>query len=463
MSYQNKLIGVLVIALLPYIILICFCHPSGDDFSYAFLGTKKDLYSALLDEYNLWNGRYTSNVFVLKNPLIFKDSWIWWYRFSIVGLLLFGLLSSYLFFRYFLNDSTSRSSIIFISLLFLLINLFQMPILSEGTYWYTGVVTYQLANSFTLLYLIGLHRFLVIRHGFLKFLTFIGLCLSILLIAGFNEVIMLLMLVFHGLLLVIHFQLNTINRFWFIGLFLASFFGFCIVYFAPGNKLREDYFIGESHLLGHSLFYTGLQIIRFCFVWLSSGVLILLSLVYLSVHRKLLISNKLFRNQFYINKWISLVALGAVLFIAIFPAYWSTGILGQHRTVNTAYFYFILLWFVNLSLWCNTPFFQKISVSDTLSKYSLLASIIIITFTYNSYTSWKDIYTSEASKFDKSLIKRYEILDTIPKSSFQLQQLPALKNKPASIFLYDINNDPHYFPNTCYKFYWKLNAYIISK
>lgn len=463
MSYQNKLIGVLLVALLPYLILIGFCHPSGDDFSYAFLGTKQDLYPALLDEYNLWNGRYTSNVFVLKNPLILKDSWIYWYRFSIAGILLFGLLSAYLFFKYFLKESTSRIWIIFISLLFLLLNLFQMPILSEGTYWYTGVVTYQLANSFTLLYLIGLHRFSVMRLGFSKIFTFIGLCISIVLIQGFNEVIMLLMFVFHGFLLALHFQKNTINRFWFIGFFLFSFLGFCIVYFAPGNKLREAYFIGQSHRLGHSLLYTFLQILRFGFDWLSSGVLILLSLVYLSVHKYLSISCELFRNQFYINKWVSLIALFSVLFIAIFPAYWSTGILGQHRTVNTAYFYFILLWFINLSLWYNTRFIQKILVSSATKKYSLIASIIIILFTDNSYNCWKDIFTFEASFFDKSLIKRYEILDEIPTSTFQLQQIPALKNKPSSIFIYDITNDPHYFPNTCYKFYWKLNAFIIAK
>ena len=72
MSYQNKLIGVLFLCLLPYLILFFYCHPSGDDFSYAVLGTNQDLFSALIDEYNLWNGRFFSNFFVLKSPLEFE-------------------------------------------------------------------------------------------------------------------------------------------------------------------------------------------------------------------------------------------------------------------------------------------------------------------------------------------------------------------------------------------------------
>ncbi len=463
MSYRNKLVGLLLVGITPFLILICFCHPSGDDFSYAVLGTKQDLLPALLDEYKLWNGRFTSNIFALKNPLIYPNSWIWLYRISIFVILSFGFITAYFFFLYFLKQTVSKGWIFFISLLFLLLNLFQMPILSEGTYWYTGVVTYQLANSFTLLYLIALQFFSIRQNGIYKLLAFIGLCVSIIVISGFNEVIMLFMLVFHALILFIQFQRKTENKNWFLGLFLASIVSFCLVYFAPGNKVREAYFIGESHRFVHSLFYTFLQIFRFGFDWLSSGVLILLSLVYLPFHKLLIQKSDLVRNQFYINKWISLIALATVLFLAIFPAYWSTGIMGQHRTVNTAYFYFILLWFINLSIWSNTQFIQKIIVSEALRKYALVFTIIIITFTDNSFTAWKDIFTSDAFNYDKFLKKRYEQLDAIQKNTYQLQQIPALIDKPASIFIYDITKDPHYFPNTSYKSYWKIKAFIVAK
>lgn len=463
MSYQNKLIGVLCLVLLPYFILIGFCHPSGDDFSYAVLGAKQDLFSALLDEYKLWNGRFTSNVFVLKNPLVYKNSWLSIYRFSIAGILLFGLFSSFLFFYYFLKEFITTSWIIVITLLFLVLNLFQMPNLSEGTYWYTGLVTYQLANSFTLLYFVGLHQFTKIKISLTRLLSFICLCVSIILIAGFNEIIMLIMLVFHFLIAALHFQRKSTSGLWFFGFFLASLLGFLIVYFAPGNKIREAYFIGESHRLGHSLVYTLLQIIRFVIDWLSSGVLVLLSLIYLFLLKRFQPIYKIFQNQFYMNKWISLIALFLVVFLAIFPAYWSTGIMGQHRTVNTAYFFFILLWFVNLSLWSETSLFQKLQISSKLKNYAVSASFLILAFTNNSFTAWKDLLTKDAIMFDRALKERYHRLNTIPVQGIQIQGIEPLIIKPRSLFIYDITNDPNYFPNTCYKSYWKLKGYIIAK
>ena len=99
MSYQNKLIGVLILCLLPYFLLFAYCHPSGDDFSYAILGSKQGLFPALIDEYNLWNGRYFSNVFVLKNPLIFRNSWLSIYRISLFGIFLSTIISIFCFLK----------------------------------------------------------------------------------------------------------------------------------------------------------------------------------------------------------------------------------------------------------------------------------------------------------------------------------------------------------------------------
>jgi len=65
--------------------------------------------------------------------------------------------------------------------------------------------------------------------------------------------------------------------------------------------------------------------------------------------------------------------------------------------------------------------------------------------------------------YDLALKQRYNRLNAIPKSVNQLQELSELAIKPRSIFIYDITKDPKYFPNTCYKSYWKLKSYIISK
>ena len=274
---------------------------------------------------------------------------------------------------------------------------------------------------------------------------------------------MLLLVIFHMICVWIQLKYKLLNYRWFIGLFIASIIGFCIVYFAPGNKIREAYFIGESHRFLYSLVHTCLQIIRFIFEWFSSGVLILLSLVYLAIYPY--IEKQVFAiiNFLHLNKWISLCSLLGVLFISIFPAYWSTGMMGQHRTVNSAYFYFLFLWFINLTLWRNTKFIQKIIVNKRIINYSLIAVIVLLGCSNNSYYVWKDLFTQNASSFDKEMNKRYELLNNFSKQSDALRYLPVLTSKPSSIYVYDIRKDPKYFPNTCYKSYWKLNSYIVGK
>jgi hypothetical protein len=81
MFYLNKLFttfkkdnsiifgGIIFLLCIPFLYLTFFIHPSGDDYTYAFLELKSSFYKAYLDEYFLWNGRFISNLFVLKNPL----------------------------------------------------------------------------------------------------------------------------------------------------------------------------------------------------------------------------------------------------------------------------------------------------------------------------------------------------------------------------------------------------------
>jgi hypothetical protein len=463
MSYQNKLIGVLFLCLLPYLILFAYCHPSGDDFSYAILGSNQGLLPALIDEYNLWNGRFFSNIFVLKNPLIFRDSWLLVYRMSLFGFFVFTILSVFNFFHYFLQKIINRRLILIITLFFMLLNLFQMPILSEGTYWYTGVVTYQLANCFTLFYFIGLYRFSSMKIGWQKTLAFFILCISIILLAGFNEVEMLLLVALHMLILFIQWKNKLSNKSWFLGFLISSIFAFCIVYFAPGNKVREAYFIDESHRFIYSMFQTSLQMIRFTFYWIFSGVIILVSLTYLSFNQYVDSIYKLLSVHFFINRWIALCALFGVLFLAIFPAYWSTGIMGQHRTVNMAYFYFIILWFINITLWRDSILKLKFISNFSFKKYALILSIILVSFTNNSFSAWKDLLSQDVVSFNNQLNSRYLLLDSMDVKNTKIEVLPVLTKKPKSIFIYDISSDPKYFPNTCYKTYWNLKAFIIAK
>lgn len=454
----------LVFLCLPYLLLFTYIHPAGDDFTYAFLGKKSDFISAWMDEYNLWNGRYFSNLLVLNNPLTYTHIGLIEYRIILFLIYLTLLFSLFYFFRTVLNKVYTFISCLFLVLLFNLVYLSQMPTLAEGMYWYTGVVTYQLGIVFTLLYLSLLYNYLIDKYlKANKYIHIVSLISCLFAIVGSNEVMMLLILFFHIILFVLVYRNNKKNSSLIIWLCILISLLSAVVYFAPGNKIRETYFIGVSHHFWLSLAFSLLQCLRFVFEWLNNGAIIMLSILFIPINNILNQRIFLFKNNFFLRPWISLILLFALIFCCVFPAYWSTGILGQHRTVNVAYFFFIILWFVNLSIWINTypTLFNRIKSKHTL-LLSLLCILMIVT-TRNSRGVIEDIFSGNCSAFNQELKHRYNCLNRINPKSKQAIYLDTLTVKPVSIFIYDIRNDPKYFPNLGYQRYWNLKAGVYSK
>ena len=146
-----KILLVVAFAVLaPYIYLSCFAHPIADDYHYSFLGMKPDFWNEWKKQYTEWNGRYTSNLLVLLNPMAFHNLFLYKAASSIQILL--SLLSIYYFFRSITDRSFSRLVTLDASVLLLLLYLFSMPSLAEGIYWYTGAVSYQTGICISLLY-----------------------------------------------------------------------------------------------------------------------------------------------------------------------------------------------------------------------------------------------------------------------------------------------------------------------
>lgn len=464
-QFESIILLLLLLILLPYFLLFGYCHPAGDDYSYAVLGSKPNFKQLLLDEYNLWNGRYSSNIFVLKGTLVYFHNSLLMYRISIFLIFILFYFSIDRFLRLLLGKNIDKKNIALFSISIFVLFLYQMPILSEGIYWYTGVVTYLLGIIF-FLWLISLQiRFLNKVYLISKHIHFGILIALAFFTVGFNEVLMLhVFFLYFGwtYLSIIKFKEN---RFTFIVLLTIIFASILIVYFAPGNTIRSSYFVGKSHQLLHSLLFSVLQCCRFTFEWLSNGVILLLSIVFISIHPKFEKHVFIFSSSFPISKWVSLFSLPAVIFISVFPAYWSTGILGQHRTMNVAYFFFIFLWFLNLSIWINSypQRFSRFNFNN--SKLFVLFSLVIILTTKNTRIGWIDILTKSVNRFDLEMNERYKALDraNIKANLNSKVYISKLNERPKSIFLYDISNDPNYFPNVCYRKYWKIKGYIYTK
>ncbi len=141
---------ILALALLRHLWLALYVHPYADDFSYAVASMETPLAERLAQEYTSWNGRYFSNILVLRSPLLLGlPEGLWVYRAVAIALILFTGYAAYHFLCVLLPRA-ERASVAIGALAFLLLQLHAMPDASEGFYWYTGAVTYQLANVLSL-------------------------------------------------------------------------------------------------------------------------------------------------------------------------------------------------------------------------------------------------------------------------------------------------------------------------
>lgn len=320
-----------LVLLSPFLFLAFYSWPIADDLTYAFKGQNSPFWEGVFNEYKNWNGRYFSNVLVLHNPFGYGS--ILLYRLVPIALIFGIAFSARHYFQSLFKNAFNFRSYWIGGFLFCLLFLFTMPDISEGIYWYTGSVSYTL-GAILLLFSFSFH----LRKR--TFLSLIFLFLGM----GCSEVCMLFGLLYY---FVQHFVFKSKNGV----LLIAAVLFAAAVYFAPGNAIRSALF-DAKHQLFHSIIYSVAQTARFNLSFLGLAV-ILTSIIWVYNLEKLSERSIVIRNSFgmtWKNSWLLLLV---PIFISAFPAYWSTGILGQHRTINVACFFWIFAWFANLTVWFN--------------------------------------------------------------------------------------------------------------
>jgi hypothetical protein len=220
--------------------------------------------------------------------------------------------------------------------------------------------------------------------------------------------------------------------------------GIILMATAPGNKIREGYFPAKHQLL-HSILYSFLQTGRFAGLWLLSVPLWLATLLYFPLAKRIKLP-----DSFRINPIFSAFILLAIIFCCAFPAYWGTGILGQHRTLNTACFVFLLYWFFNLHAIAGhikQSLLDKIYGNVSLVKVLPVLLVLSVFLFGNGFTSTGDLISGRASGFDKEVEVQNSMLLDCKQQGIVSCRIPFIKTKPESIFVLDIQPDSSHWIN----------------
>jgi hypothetical protein len=464
MGYQQKykwlLLIFLILLFFPYLYISRFANPVADDLIYAFNGKNHALFKLLIRDYLNWNGRYSSNVLVFTNPMSY-DSLIA-YKLAPVVILALTACSYFFLLTVFFEKCCALSERLVMTLLLSLLFLYQLPILSEGIYWYTGAVTYQVANCMSTVYICLLKQYtdgkLILKS---KFIHAFLLSILLILLIGFNEISMIAMLLFALISLIIAWKNNLPHRSLFIVLLMLTFLSASLMFFAPGNTGRASLATG-NHRFFYSLLFSLAQTLRFFAKWVSSVPLLLLSVCYYYLNKKLSEKIPLFSVSFYLSPVYSAGILFLVIFIAVFPPYWSLGMLGQHRTLNVAYHLFLLAWFINLTVFFNRYKVELNAVKPLKQKsLAMIMGIILASFclTRNGYAVWSDIFYDKAVAYDQQMKERAELMQSQTDTIY----FQPIANPPQSLFLYDITGDPGNWLNQSYTLYYQCKDKILVK
>ncbi len=452
---------IMLLALARHLALALFIHPYADDFSYAVVGMTTPLGERLVQEYTSWNGRYFSNILVLRGPLVLGlQQGLWPYRLVAVVLILGTGCAAYHFLRVLL-PRMARAAAATGALALLLLLLHMMPDASEGFYWYTGAVTYQLANVLCVFLAANWIRALRTPEA-VNGWWYAVQCGLVVLIAGSNEV--------HAAYLVLA-HLGLVGWTWrrtgkvrgpAMVLLTVALLCTLVVVLAPGNATRGALF-PLRHDVVRTLAYSTAQTGRFTLQWML--VLVLPTLLFLSLLRKGVQHGvaKPFRSPR--NKWGALALPFVAVFVSMVVTYWPTGLLGQYRTINMALFFFIPAWFFAVAVWDQMYFRPRgwrIGDADApRTRWALVLLSTCMLWAGRDGRVTDDLISGRMARYDQGMQHRYRILATGAQRDAEVIVLAPVE-LPRSLTVLPLDTSATHWTNRSYAAYFGVAGVRVS-
>ncbi len=401
----------LIFSIVPFLILTMFANPAYDDICFLSSTLEFGPYQMQLNHYNRWSGRYFSTALISIAPMSFGD--FQGYKiiaFFIISLTFFAI---FCFISAFLSD-TENSLIdkLIISTFITALYSNQMPDITEGYYWLSGSVTYQIPSILTLFFFVIIiklfeSRKFIIRNTLLAFCYFLVFA-----IVGSSEISMLALILLLGFITVKSYLMKSKKRWIWTSLLVFAILCSVIVLAAPGNEVRSTFFPNRQRLIYSTFMGFGNEV-RFLLTWFSNSAFILGTIVFIPIAYRIN-KNNLLNVVTKVHPFSSSFLLLAIVFIGFFGPFWSTGLLGQLRSVNAVYFLFLIGWFVNIFIWVDY-FREKISSAvESFPKYAyfICVPLIVISLfaTNNNKDAIEDLMSKRAFKYEKQAkLKRNQI------------------------------------------------------
>ena len=446
---------VLLVLLARHVQVAAYVHPYGDDLSYAMKGHLQGFWEGLVQEHRTWNGRYFSNILVLHGPMALgMEKGLPLYRMVPVLLMAGFVLAAFVLLRTVLRDVLAPRLALIVALAFLLSYLHLMPHAGEGLYWYTGAVTYLVPCILSLLHIAFLFswcRGQGILPGWLLLPLVLLLTAAI---VGSNEVAMAHVLIVQAMALVLVGRGTGRMMLW--GLLGWAMLCALVVYMAPGNDVREAHFIHTRELL-RTVVHGTAQTVRFTGWWMLSPVFLFCALLVLQWGRGVYQERGMRAIVLDVDRRLVLAIPLSFVFVAVAMPYWSTGILGQHRTVNAALFMFLPLACWVLLVWDAQVWYPR-GWGSPLSRpvwrgWMLGGLVIALLVLRHDGDVTNDLLSGRLARYDAQCLDRYARTKEAIAQGKDVVDVPFLRDPPRSLGVLDLSPHPGHWMNTSLAWY----------
>lgn len=456
MNKKIKIISsvvILSISIIPLLILTFYAHPATDDFGFAYSLNNDSIWKIAWSIFLTMDNRLVGNFLTL---LFCQTNHLFMFRLQFFVFILTFFASVFFLFhtinKFLLKCNFENLFLLFAFFVFLFVG--YNPGIAECFFWYPGIVIWigsiVLFNIFLSLII---YEF---KSNSENIFRFIGITLLAFVMTSENEIVFVFMGIFGIILLYDLFKLKSQNKTKVIILLVLLVLGALIVIFGHGNYHRLNFISTQQPVNYFKVIKSDMLLYRKIFFLTD---IIFFNIILIPFYFKITENSK---KHIEPTK-LMLVSVG-ILFILLIPSFIAK-LLYSFRIQNVVYYYslcLIFINFINLSIWLREKNKLKIKKIEFLTA-------LFVGFFFMSYfmqkestirTVYTDLFTGKASGFDKEMSSRYTI---IKNSKDKDVLVPALKNKPKSIYVDDISKDSLDWRNQVYSDYFQKHTITLEK
>jgi hypothetical protein len=355
----------------------------------------------------------------------------------------------------FLKWKFQRLKIMFLSVLFFIALISQLPSIFEYFYWYAASTVYLISTIFLLVFILLLFKLESKNTFYLP-----SLCLVIFLMNGNNEMLILLTnFILFSLLIWKKIKLKALSRRLLIANAVAILCGLIVV-LSPATENRQGYFSNSGDILfsiWSSLLSSGMFILKstieFPYILFYFGLFILFNHYF----NKYNLFNTKAVNPLVLIVW-SFIALATVFFVP----YYGTGALNVNsgRIGNMIHVIFLILIYINI--FNAALFFKKVKLNFKfqpvifISMFALYLTIILI-YNINYKNILLDLANNSFEEYQIQIEDRMIKLENFKGENLILDRIKGTRTLPH----WEISSDASHWSNECYRDYL-INEYHLD-